>query len=232
MPFFEDIGVKTEEQRGPFWSAFALIADQIERIVALNLGWAAQLLPALIALAFDVIPFWLRILLIIYSVIAIGPATGVLYVMITKAARGEMLRFDDAKEAVRQNVLPSLTRLMPLYSLFAWISFFDYGATVLHITFLSVLFRLSLMLLAVFSIYWGPIYGRDPQQAAWKTFKESVRLVWKRPGLTIGMGIVILLLWLLGVVSVGGLFLIAPTAASMVQTRLLFHIARKESRPA
>jgi hypothetical protein len=232
MPFFEDIGVKTDETRGPLRSTFALIADQIERIVALNLGWSLQLFPALAALAFDVLPLWLRVAMLSYSVVALGPATGILYVMIARAARGEMLRFDETRSAIRQYSLASLLRLMPLYSLFAWISLLDQILPVIRLGGLQALCRLALMLLAVLSIHWGPIFGNDPRQSPGKILAESARLFWKRPGSALGIGLVIVLLWVLGLLSIGGLFLIVPAAVAMLQTRLYFHLTRKESVPA
>ena len=60
MPFVADIETR-DEARGPIWGPFAVIRDNVERLVALNLGWSVQLLPGVLALAFPQLPLWLRL---------------------------------------------------------------------------------------------------------------------------------------------------------------------------
>lgn len=67
MPFLEDISPQHETQRGPLWEAFAVLHDQIERMVALNIVWALQTLPSMVGLAFPTLPLGLRVALVAYS---------------------------------------------------------------------------------------------------------------------------------------------------------------------
>ncbi len=49
MPFFEDIGADDEVLHRPIWGAFALVKDNLERLIVANIGWSLQLLPAILA---------------------------------------------------------------------------------------------------------------------------------------------------------------------------------------
>ena len=51
MPFVADIEARNDAP-GPIWGPFAVIRDNIESLVVLNLGWSLQLLPGVLALAF------------------------------------------------------------------------------------------------------------------------------------------------------------------------------------
>src|SRR5690606_36359462 len=86
MPFFDDTGIQTEVERGPLWSAFATFASQLERMVVLNLAWAMQLMPLIIALAFYRLPEPVRVALVIYTLAALPPATAALYGVVALAA--------------------------------------------------------------------------------------------------------------------------------------------------
>ena len=77
--------------RGPIWGPFAVIRDNVESLVVLNLGWSLQLLPGVLALAFPQLPPWLRIVMGLYSATAVIPATGVLYALTLAATRGEQV---------------------------------------------------------------------------------------------------------------------------------------------
>ena len=77
MPFLGDIDSR-DEARGPIWGPFATIRDNVERLVALNLGWSVQLLPGVFALAFPQLPFGRRVAMGLYSATAAIPATAML----------------------------------------------------------------------------------------------------------------------------------------------------------
>src|SRR6266851_4940069 len=64
MPFFHDTGADDEALERPIWGVFALVKDNLERVMLANIGWALQLLPALAALAFPQLPLALRLVLL------------------------------------------------------------------------------------------------------------------------------------------------------------------------
>src|SRR5690606_12044222 len=165
MPFFDDSGVDTSERRGPLWGAFATLRDQVERLVALNVAWSAQLLPALVALGFPELPLWLRAALLLYSLTALAPATGLLYALALRAARGEHLGLDLARQTLAEIALPSLRTLAPLFGTLgalaaAALALGQAGGALVA---LDVLARLLLLLLLFCSAYWGPLVADQPQ---------------------------------------------------------------------
>ena len=230
MPFYDDSGIRTEEHRGPLFSAIALIYDQIERMIALNIAWCLQLLPAVLALAVPSVPLWARVLLIAYSAISFVPATGVLFHMLSRSGQGEMLSVAMLREELSHTWLASLLTLLPLYSIFGWLSLLAVWAAGRGWLIVDVLARLSILILVMCSIFWGPLFVERPRQI-WLILKRSVQLVSRYPLITTLSGLAILLAIALGVVSVGGLFLIAPVFIAMLEIRLYVHInknARKQ----
>jgi len=66
MPFFDDSGPKPEEATNPIARSFALVKDQLERLIVINLLWTLQCVPLILAWALTM-PGWLRILLTAYT---------------------------------------------------------------------------------------------------------------------------------------------------------------------
>jgi hypothetical protein len=221
MPFFEDTGIRTENQRGPFLGAFAVFLDQIERMALINVGWAANQLPMIAAFAFPELPIGLRVIFWAYSGAVIFPATGVLFHLMRRACEGELLRLDLVWEALRELAWPSWRTLLPLYSAFIWLVILAWWAASLPaLLIVDVLARLAILLLAAFAIYWGPIFAADPRLSALAVLQRSVRLAWQRPWPTLWMGLVVLIFWGLGILSIGGIFLAVPVLTACLQTQL------------
>ncbi|MDI7275687.1 MAG: hypothetical protein QME94_06895, partial [Anaerolineae bacterium] len=166
MPFFNDIGVRVEEHQGPLWSTFAILADQIERMVALNLAWSLQLVPMLIGLGFHELPWWLRAPLLAYTGLALGPATAALFGMVARAGEGELLTLEVAREVLGALAAPGLTRLVPLYSAFAWLGLAAAISADAGLLALDVLARLAMLLVGLGAIYWGPLLALRPGLSA------------------------------------------------------------------
>jgi len=114
MPFQDDTGIVIEEHRGPLWSSFAIFGSQLERMIALNLGWALQLVPAMAAFALDALPTGVRIALAAYTVGALPPATALLYALCVRAADGDMLHRDLLADVWGDFTWAALYRLAPL----------------------------------------------------------------------------------------------------------------------
>src|ERR1700730_12494501 len=102
MPFFEDIGSEDEILHRPIWGVFALVKDNLERLIVANIGWSLQFLSAIIAHGFVTLPFAVRIVFVLYSFIALVPATGVLFRLMARVCQDEMLRLDMIKEDLRE----------------------------------------------------------------------------------------------------------------------------------
>ena len=227
MPFFDDSGVRTEEHRGPLLSAFAVLFDQIERMVVLNVAWAVQLVPLLAALAFPELPLGVRVPLVAYSVLALAPATGALFGLVARACDGELLRLETVREVLREVARPSLVTLMPLYSLFVWLALLAGWAASRQLLVLDVLARLLILLLGVCAVYWGPLFAARPAQSALAVLRESVRLAWRFPLLTVLAGMASLLAAALGLISVGGMVLVVPVLVVLLQTQQYRHVKRE-----
>ena len=220
MPFFDDSGPRPEEERGLLWHSVALIGDQLERMILLNIAWAVQLLPALAAWAFLGLPGWLRIVLTTYTAFAFIPASAVLFDSLAQTSQGVPLSLDFVKSSLKTQFKPSLVKLLPLYSLFFWLVM---GATLAaqnKLLVLDVLARASMLFLALFSLYWGTLFVYQPHASSVKLFSASARLVWRRPGKTLLAGLISLLALVLGVISIGGLFLIVPVLVVLIQVQL------------
>jgi hypothetical protein len=218
MPFLDNSGVQVEEYKGPFLRAFALLFDQVERMVALNIAWTLQILPLVVFFAFPGLPLWLRILFLLYTGCTLIPVTGMMFGLVARAQMGELLRLDQALELLRTLTPRSLLVLAPLYSLFAWLAGLSLLAQSIHLLALDVLTRLVLLFMAVFAVYWGPSFAASPERSAWAVLCESVRLTWQHPGKSLLAFLIVALAWLLGVFSIGGLVLVAPVLAALLQT--------------
>jgi hypothetical protein len=219
MPFFEDIGADDEVLHRPIWGAFALVKDNLERLIVANIGWSLQLLPAIAAYGFVSLPLIVRLAMVLYSMVAIVPATGILFRLIARVCQYETLQFDMFKEDFREMVRPSFISLSPLLgmlALFFWLALFS---AFLHILLLDVLVRFILLLLLVCALYWGPLFAEYPGRSALFLLRQSALLAWRYPAATLQTGIIVLLVMVVGAVSIGGLFLIVPVVIALLQTR-------------
>src|SRR3954462_12740490 len=160
MPFIVDIETR-DAPRGPIWGPFAVIRDNVELLLILNLGWSLQLMPGVLALAFPPLPLWLRLAMGIYSATALIPATGVLYAMTLAVVRGEHVSLDLAMVSLRDLALPSFRTLAPLYGVFGvliWLAIIVGPAMPL----LTTLTTLACLLWYLCATYWGPILVVHP----------------------------------------------------------------------
>jgi hypothetical protein len=226
MPFFDDTGVKTEEHSGPVFGAFARLFDQLERMVVLNLAWSLTLIPAMIGLSVVALPLWARVLLGILSLVLVIPATAMLFELIGQASQGELISLEAAREALVQKLQPSFRVLLPLYSTFFWLGLFSYLAGQAGIVLLDALARLGVLLALLVSVYWGPVFAFKPEHSFLGVLRESIRLALKRPLQTLMTAAAVLLVWVIGVVSIGGMFLAAQVLSALMQTQLYFQTIR------
>lgn len=221
MPFFDDSGPRPEEERNPVWRAFALLGDQLERLVLLNIVWALQLVPLIVSWAFPQIPAALRLVLTLYTVFALIPATGMLFGVLHETSNGVPLDFDLLRATLKEQFTPSLVKLLPLWSLFGWLAIGASAASARGWLLFDALARLLILLLAVVALYWGPLMIAEPERSAVGILRQSVHLFLRKPAPTLVTGIVCLAAALLGTVSVAGLFLIVPVAVGLMQIQLL-----------
>jgi hypothetical protein len=75
MPFQDD-NIDRNNTNSPLVSVFSAFAGQVERVIVVNLAWSAQLIPTLLVFANPALPSWLRATCIIYTGVALIPATG------------------------------------------------------------------------------------------------------------------------------------------------------------
>ncbi len=228
MPFFEDIGADDEVLHRPIWGAFALVKDNLECLIVANIGWSLQLLPAIIAFFFATLPLIVRIVFVLYSIVALIPATGVLFKFMARVCQYETLRLDLIKEDFREQALSSFINLSPLFgtlALFFWLAVFTSG---MHVLLLDVLLRFVILVLLVCSLYWGPLFVEYPGRSSLFLLRQSALLAWRYPAPTLLTGTVVVLAMVLGVVSIGGLFLIVPVIVALLQTRRCHELLTQE----
>lgn len=215
MPFLDDTGPR-DEPRGPIWSAFATVGGQVERLVAANLAWALQLAPGLVALGFPALPWWLRIVLGLYSATVLPPATAVLYGLAAEACSGQHVDAGLARELLGAYWKRSLLVLAPLYGTFGVLVWLAVAAGV---PFVVTALTAVLLLWSVCATYVGPLFVARPELPAFALAREAVRLVWRRPERALGTWLVVGLAAVIGVVSIGGLVLIVPMLVAILQTQ-------------
>lgn len=225
MPFLDDSGPRPEEERSPIWRSFALVKDQLERLIVLNLLWVLQCVPLFVAWAVSM-PAWLRALLTLYTIAALIPATGLLFALTERVSQGVPLDKDLVLETLRETWKASLTRLLPLYSLFAWLGWAAYFSGQRGWLLPDALARLLFLLLLVVSLYWGGLFALRPDLGFLGMLRGSVRLFWHRPGRTLLMGLASLLAGLLGIVSIAGFFLIVPVLLALFQIQLYHSVVK------
>lgn len=219
MPFFQDIGAGDESLRHPLWGAFAFVKDHLEQMIALNVAWACQLLPAIAALAFATLPTWLRVLMLCYSAIAFVIATGVLYAVMQALFEGESFSFSLIQTTLRRLARAALWKLVPLFGLLGLLlSLILMLAPTAYALFTTPLL-LGLFILLSAANYWGPLFAEQPHTSALWLLQRSIVLFWNRPARTLQSGFVVLFLLVLGTLSVSGLFLIVPVLIVALQLR-------------
>jgi hypothetical protein len=231
MPFLDDIGADDEALQHPIWGVFALIKDNLERMVAANVGWSAQLLPAIAALAFPQLPAVVRVIFIIYSTVMLIPATAVLFVWMARVNQHETLHLEMLKKDFRHLALPSLLCLAPLFGLLGMCYMVIVLLGLIHILLLDVLARFTFLVLLVSALYWGPLFAAYPGRLPLFLLRQSLLLVWKYPTQTAVTGLLVLLVTAIGIGSIAGFFLIAPVVVALLQTRRCFALlARSRAR--
>jgi hypothetical protein len=204
-----------------------VIRDNVERLVLLNLGWSAQLLPGVLALAFPELPAWLRIVMALYSATIVIPGTGALYALSLAAAQGEHVSVELAREHFRKLAVPSFRTLGPLFGIFGvliWVGIFA-ASTVPILTTVATLASLVWYLCAT---YWGPMLVLSPEESAWSLAVRSFQLVWRHPAETLATGLVAAGALVIGMVSIAGLFLIVPVVVTLLHTERYLDVASRD----
>ncbi len=219
MPFFDDSGPRPEEERGPIGRSFALVKDQLERLVVLNLLWAAQCVPLMVGWAFEM-PLALRLGLTLYTAFALVPATGTLFAVVAEVSESIPLDKDVILASLKEQFKPSLLKLLPLLSLFGFLVLADTYISGQGWLIPDTLARLLILLLVVVSLYWGPLLIYKPELSALGILRKSAQLVLKVPSRTIIIGFVCLLVIVLGVISIIGFFVIVPVVVALLQVQL------------
>jgi hypothetical protein len=228
MPFFDDSGARPEGERHPVWRALALAREQLERVILLNLLWAAQVAPLLLAWALPNLSVAARAALALYTAFAILPATGMMFAVLDALSDGTPLNGELIWESLRTQFAPSFLKLFPLCSLFGWLAWGASFAAAQNWLLLDVLARLAFLLLAVFSLYWGPLMVARPGLSAWGIFVQAAQWTWRKPAPTLLTGLACLFALALGVISLGGFFLIAPALIALMQVELYRSLARAQ----
>ncbi len=215
MPFFDDSGPRPEEERHPLWRAFAHLGDRLEQMLALNLFWSLQTIPALLAWAFPDWPLGVRLLLLFYTALALLPASALLLHVLSDLTRGHPLDLADLRRLLLPCLVGAFTRLLPLVTLISLLLGLLTWADAHGWLPLGVLARLALFWVGVLSVHWGS--GYLDGHSAWGILRQSVRRFWQRPGQTLGLALASALAITLGVVSIGGFFLIVPVLLALIQ---------------
>lgn len=226
MPFLDDIGVR-DAHRGPIAAAIAALADQVERLVAVNVGWSLGLVPGFLAVAFPTLPGALRVALLAASTAMLGATTGPMFVLARVALEGDPVGLEAAADAVRTHARGSLITLSPLY---CWIGILGWALTASgYITVIQVGLGWVLLMSIVCASYWGPTFAAHPRESAWRVLIRSLRTIWARPVTTLSGALIAGAVAALGVVSVAGLFLIAPVTAALIQTSAYVSTHQREA---
>lgn len=230
MPFFDDSGPRIEEQHSPLERSFALVRDQLERMVALNILWAVQSAPLLIAWAFPA-PDLVRVLFTLYTALAIPPATAILFAILAHVSSGESVDRHLLLECVQSHLKVGLLKLMPLYSLFFWLIVVMNFAADQGWAVLDVLAQLLILLLLTISLYWGPLIAAHPEWSLWQIGSGAVRLFWDHPGHTLLLGVVCAVALFFGIISIAGFVLIVPVLIMLFQTEFARAVLENRRQP-
>lgn len=206
---------------GFLWGAFIDLRESLERLVLLNLVWSLQLVPSLLALAFQEWPLALRGVLLFYSAVAAVPATLVVYVLVARSFEGEDVRPDAVKDAFRQYSRASLRSFAPLLlgvALLIWSSLqpLPFGV--------AVGVRVLLLLLLMSALYWGPLLAANPRLSPPALLRASSLLVLEHPWPSLKLAAASLLCAAIAAISIGGFFLVSLTLLALFQTRTLLEL--------
>jgi hypothetical protein len=230
MPFLDDTGPR-DERRGPIWGSFATVASQVERMVAANVVWALQVAPGAFALAFPQLPWWLRIVLGLYSATVLPPVTAMLFGLAADACRGQHVDVGLAWEIVKERAADSVRILAPLYGTFGvlvWAAFFAQASSLAP---LVVVLTAAILVWSVCATYWGPLFAARPDLGLLGLARESVRLAWRRPEQTLATWLIVAVSWVIGAISIGGLVLIVPMFVAILQTHRYQEVESRGGRP-
>lgn len=217
-----------EKRPEPLWETFALLRDQVERLVALNLFWAVQLIPGVVGLAFPSLPLLLRTLLVGSSAFLIVPASLTVFTVIAEALDGSEITFADIRRAFCRGARSSFQTLAPLYLLLAlllWVNLSLPGPLLL-----LVWLRLALFVTLTCAMYWGPLAAEQPRRSAVAVFRDSLRLLLRFPGRTLGAALVSLCMLMVAAVSIGGMLLIVFVLLASYQTLLVHNLSEPGRR--
>ncbi len=228
MPFFHDTGADDEALERPIWGVFALVKDNLERVMLANIGWALQLLPALVALAFQQLPVALRLVLLFYSLTTLAPATALLYIWMGRVCQGELLRLEMLREDLREQLVPSLRRLAPLFGILGLSYILIVLLSFAHLVLLDTLARFLFIILLVCALHWGPLFAAYPGHSVFFLLRKSLLLAWRYPGPTLLTGLVVLLVALFGLLTVVTFFVIVPAVLALLQTRRCLELLARE----
>lgn len=222
MPFFDDAGIVRENHRGPVVGALAVFGEQVERMVGVNLAWAATLAPAAAAFAFPELPAVVRGVLLAGSSLAVVPATGALYRLAAAAMDGDEVGGRAAIDAVRSSWLTSLRVLGPLYGVVVALALTAVLATGLHPV-AAVVAQVATLLALTASMFWGALLARIPDATSAGLLRGSLLLAWRSPALTARAGFATLVFAGIGALTVAGLALAVPAVLALLHTNLVDH---------
>lgn len=234
MPFFDDSGPRPEEETSPLWRAFALVKDQLEQVLLVNLLWALQSVPLLLAFAFPEWPVGLRLVLTLYSALMLAPATAALFALLADLSEGRPLEMERIREQFQASLRPAFLKFLPLLSLFYWLALLTGLAAAQGWLLLETLTRLAFLLVLVFAMSWGPLLVYRPDLSAAGIFRLSILRFWRLPAPTLGTGLACLLALALGLISVVGWFLVVPALIALFQIQLYqaYPLRERQMTPA
>lgn len=226
MPFLDDTGIREEIDRGPFWSAFATFGGQLERMVAVNILWALQLAPAVLAMLLIGAPDILRWALIFYTAAAIPPATVVLYALMRGATDGEPIEFGLIRELLGKLLIPSYWAFAPLLGSLGFVLWVINTANEAGLQIVSVPLQVGFLFLLTSANYWSSLLIEHPEWSAPAILQLSLKLVWRAPGRSLLVSGAVLLALILGAISIGGLVLSVPVIVALLQTQMYLAVTR------
>ena len=117
-------------------------------------------------------------------------------------------------------------RLLPLYSLFGLLGWAAYEAGLQGWLLPGTLAQLLLLLLAVISLYWGGLFVEREELNPLDMLRESANLFCRKPGLTLLIALVSLLVAIIGFASIAGFFLIMPVLLALFQVQLFHSVVK------
>lgn len=225
MPFLHDIEPR-DEPRSPVWAAFATVASQVERLVAVNVVWALQLAPGLLALAFPELPGAVRVAMLLYSAVVVAPATAVLYGVAAHACRHQHVDTGLVVQLARELTLPGLKILGPLFGTFGILLWSMVAASSVGLDALNAPLTLAVLLWSLCATMWGPTIAAGDVHGLRPVVRASSQLVWRHPGHMLWTWAMSAAAAVIGAVSIGGLVLIVPMFIAILHTH------RHQAHPA